>query len=357
MIGAAARAVSGGDDAQVFEQRRVFDELSVQGRIVPGAAPTGWLSMDLSALELPAFAGPAARSGVSIADGTLDATARVRLEGEDGSDVSATLTFGSLSLSEPSDGPISSWLHLPAPLDSVLFLLKNDDGEHVIPLDFHVDRDGLGGGQIAGAAAGAMGSVIGRAVASAPLRVLGTVTDLVGVTGNEAPVAPEPPVVLAFAPGDPAPPPDADTTLAALAARLLDDENLALVVEHEFGAGDAQRAETLGSPPPDDARRLAERLSARRAELLRQRDAKAAEARALFAVERGARPARPARSSRRWTATSATARPRSTACSRCSTPVPSGARCSAPAPRPWSSGRRASTACASSSRPSAATSC
>jgi len=286
MLGAAAQALAGGSDAPILQPRRVFDEIAVQGRIEPGPAPRGWLNASLSALELPAFAGPAARAGVQIGDGTLDATTRVRLAGADGATLDATLTFGSLSLSEPSDGPISRWLALPAPLDSVLFLLRNEDGEHVIPLGFRAPPDGLGTGRLAAAAAGALGSVIGRAVASSPLRLLGSVTDLVGVTGGEDAAAPEPPLLLDFAPGDPLPPAGAAALLAPLAGRLADDEDLALVVEHAFGGGDAERALALGNPPVDDARALAERLRLRRAEHLRTRDQLAAEARALYAVGR-----------------------------------------------------------------------
>jgi len=108
----------------------------------------------------------------------------------------------------------------------------------------------------------------------------------VGVTDSGEPEPVEPPLVLDFAPGDPAPPPGTRTAMAQLAARLLDDDDLALVLEHHFSAGDAQRALELGNPSPEDATLVAERLRLERAELLRRRDEAAAEARALLAVGR-----------------------------------------------------------------------
>jgi hypothetical protein len=284
LVGSTARAI-GGSGEQAQEERRIFDELLVQGRLVPGIPPIGWCNVNLSALELQAFAGPALRAGLIIDDGTLDATVRIRMNGPEGSDVDSTLTFTYLALSEPENGPVSRWLHLSAPLDSVLFLLRNADGEHIIPADFHVEPGGLGRGEVQGAATSAIGSVIARALASAPLRIIGSVTDLVGVTGGEGP-PPEPPIVLDYAPGDPVLPAGADRAVWELTKKLLDDEDLDLVLQHEFGAGDARVATTLGNPSPEDARRLQERLAARRLERERLRDSKAAESRALLAVGR-----------------------------------------------------------------------
>lgn len=288
VVGATTRAIGGGGDAVTLERRRVFDEIALQGRVEPGPAPRGWLNLSLSAVELQALAGPAARSGVIIGDGTLDATARLRLRGADGISAETSLTFGSLSLSEPANGPITRWLKLPAPLDTVLFLLKNEDGEQVFATSFEAPAGSLGTGRLARAAVGALGSVIGRAVASSPMRLVGTVTDLAGLTGGEEDLAPEPPLVLGFAAGDPLPPQHAAALLAPLARRLAQDDELAVVVEHAFGGGDAERALVLASPPADDALALAQRLRLLRDERLRARDQLAAEARALHAVGQAA---------------------------------------------------------------------
>jgi Domain of Unknown Function (DUF748) len=287
MLGAATRAASGGSDVITLENRPVFDELTLQGRIVQAPEPTGWVNLTLSSLELPAFVGPAQQEGVIIGDGTLDATARLRLNGADGHSVDARLTFTYLSLDEPENGPITRWLHLPAPLDTVLFLLKNNNGEQIIKLSFDVPQGGLGGGRVAAATGRAMSSSIARAVASSPLRVLGTVTDAVGITGGDA-APPEPPLVLDFGPGDAALPAGAAATLDWVAARLHHDEDLGLLVEHSFSAGDAERALLLGNPPPEVVLLVAERLRLERAELLRHHDVASAEARSLLAVGRQA---------------------------------------------------------------------
>ncbi|HEX5008800.1 MAG TPA: DUF748 domain-containing protein, partial [Planctomycetota bacterium] len=269
-----------------LQQRPLFDELALQGRLTQFPETTGWVNASLSALELPALAGPAAGAGVTLDDGLLDLATHVRYARGEDPRMSATLTFTSLKLSESSGGPISSFLHLPAPLDTVVFLLRNNEGQISIPLDFDLPPEGFGGGRVLATAGGAMGSVIGRAVASSPLRLAGTVTDFVGVTDSGEPEPVEPPVVVEFEPGDPAPPPGARATAAQLAARLLDDDDLALVLEHHFSAGDAQRALELGNPSTGDATLVAERLRLERAELLRRRDEAAAEARALLAVGR-----------------------------------------------------------------------
>jgi len=287
MVGAAARAVSGESDVDVLEPRPVFDEISLQGRVEPGPYPRGWLNLSVSALELQAFAGPAKRSGVLIDDGTLQAELRSRLAGEEGSHSDLRLTFDYLSLSEPSNGPISRWLRLPAPLDTVLFLLKNEDGEHVIAVTFEAPPNSLGTGRLASAATGALSSVIARAVASSPLRVLGTVTELVGVTGGRTEELGEPPLELDFSPGDPLPAADASARLLPLAQRMADDDDLIVVIEHAFGGGDAERALVLSNPPRADALALVERLRLQRDERRRVRDQLAAEARALFAVGHG----------------------------------------------------------------------
>ena len=70
--------------------------------------------------------------------------------------------FTWLSLSEPPGGPISTYLRMPAPLDSMLFLLRNEDAEHRLPMVLHVPTAGLSG---AGALSHAIAAYAVRAAA------------------------------------------------------------------------------------------------------------------------------------------------------------------------------------------------
>ena len=62
----------------------------------------------------------------------LEATARFAPDG--GLSLRTTTTLAHLDLSEPANGPIRSVLHLPAPLNAVLFALRDEEGAIRIPL-------------------------------------------------------------------------------------------------------------------------------------------------------------------------------------------------------------------------------
>ncbi|MCY3004217.1 MAG: DUF748 domain-containing protein, partial [Planctomycetota bacterium] len=232
------------EDSGAREQRPLFGSVTLAGRVAPFPAPTGWVTLDASELELTAFRGLASAQGVEVGDGVLDLTARVRLAGEDGLSLDATASFAHLSLAEPADGPISRYLALPAPLDTVLFLLEDAEGRQRVPVSASVGRDGISAASLAGAAATAAATVIARAVASSPLRVAGTFTDMLGLTGG----APPPPSAdarrFAFEPGDVTAPEDEDA-LETLRRRLAANDSLVVTLVHEFGAADLERAQRL----------------------------------------------------------------------------------------------------------------
>ena len=76
----------------------------------------------------------AEEAGATISDGTLDAGVEVQMKGTEGVDVDSRFVFTNLSMSEPPGGPVSSVLRLPAPLDTVLWVLRNNRGEQVVQL-------------------------------------------------------------------------------------------------------------------------------------------------------------------------------------------------------------------------------
>ena len=107
-----------------IEHRPLMQELVAQGRLTLFPWPEGRLRISLTGLELTALRGPAASSGVSIIDGVLDAGIDMRSTGAYAFDTDATLIFQHLALEESSDGPISTYLRLPAPTNTVIFVLK-----------------------------------------------------------------------------------------------------------------------------------------------------------------------------------------------------------------------------------------
>ncbi len=262
-----------------------FDEMAMSGRLSFSPALKGWVKLDLSALDLRNFAGQAAAEGVELGDGYLDAGIRLRLPGDGTVSVSSGFTFSELSLSEPAGGPISSLLQLPAPLDVVLFAMKDADEEHSMPLNFQIEQGGVSTGALVGAALESVGVVVANAIASAPLRVASSVTDLFGITGGDEDPLANLAVTLEYAPGAI----DLSAAQKASLARLieaLDDDEVVLVAQHAVGSGDIAYAQRLANPAPDECRELVARSRLRRLELQRLRDELAADARVLYAVGR-----------------------------------------------------------------------
>lgn len=209
----------------------------------------------------------------------------MRLAGEDGLSLDASASFAHLSLSEPADGPISRYLALPAPLDAVLFLLEDAEGRQRVPVSVSIGRDGLSLASVASAAATAAATVIARAVASSPLRLAGTFTDMLGLTGGEEPPPSADARRFPFEPGDVTAPLD-PAQLEPLRRRLAANDSLVVTLVHEFGPADLERAQRLANPDAADCRLLSARLRQRRSELARLREEHASESRLAYALGR-----------------------------------------------------------------------
>ncbi|MCY2959104.1 MAG: DUF748 domain-containing protein [Planctomycetota bacterium] len=277
---AVGDVIEGKEEKSTFEKRRIFQEAALTGRIQFVPELTGHAQATLSGLELLGFTGTAKHEGVDIGDGTLDASVRMRFRGAEGLRIDSELVFSDLSLQEPKSGPIETYLTLPVTLDTVLFLLKNADGEHRIPIGFTLDEEGLTTAKITTAAAGAAASVLATAIASAPLRVLSTFTDLFGITGGTA--KPPPGARLLFAAGATELSTESRRALEPLLQKLRADADYVVQVQHRLGAGDVARAEMLANPSPEDCREIAAGLRRRRAELTRERAELAADLRATW---------------------------------------------------------------------------
>ena len=285
-----ADAVGGDDDDGPVEQRPIFDEVALSGQLSLAPVPRGYVKVAVSALELPGFRGPAQEAGVEIGDGLLDTKVTLRFLGDQGMRIRSNSTFGYLSLSEAAGGPISRYLKLSAPLDVVLFALRNRNGEHRIPVNVAMPPGKISFASVGSAVATTLGQVIADALAGSPFRLLGSLTDLVGLTGGDEGEDVGLGAEIAFEAGAATVPASSRDDLAELIERLNQDGSLTVVVQHDFGAGDLARAEMLANPSEADCLALAARLRGVRAALSRERAQLAAEARAHYVVglvERG----------------------------------------------------------------------
>lgn len=286
-----------------FEPAPFFSEATVSGQVSFYPALEGWVDAGLSELALRSLRGPAGASGVTIGDGSMDGSVRVRLRGERGMTIDAKSTFRDLSVSEPSDGPISRYLGIAMPLESALFALRNTDGEVVLaPPSIKISSSGVSAAEITRVATTAIAKEITLAVARAPLRMTKGVADAAGALTENIPLVggvtggifsgvsglfggrsgePLPEIgSIDFLPGDVNVMPDQQAKLDEAIRRLRDDKKRVIVLIHEFTTADLERAQELANPSVEDCRELVAGLRQKKAELYRIRDEVTAEARA-----------------------------------------------------------------------------
>ncbi len=267
-----------------LQSRRVWDQLELKGRLLFAPELSGQVQVDLQGFELPVLAGAAASSGVTIGDGVLDSKLGLRFKGADGVAIDLRAKSSYLSLSEGEDGPISRYLGLSAPLDTVLFLLRDESGEHSISFRTDVGGEDLSAGGIVAAGGEAIAQLISDALAAAPVRLLGPLTSVVDVLGfTPEPLSAET-VVLGYGPGVVLPDPDVLAGLHPLFEAMHSDPALRVVVQHELGGGDIAKSERLVNPDEEQCLAIVARLRDHEAALNRKWDERAALARAQYAV-------------------------------------------------------------------------
>jgi hypothetical protein len=280
VVGSAARAVTLQGNQHALAPRPLFDEIAVAGRLAFAPFLQGEARANVTAFELTGLRGLAKAGSVEIADGVLDQRVEVELRGPDGVDVRSLQVFRWLSLTEPPGGPISTYLRLPMPLPSVLFLLRNDEDEQRVPIAIHLPARGVKTSDVVDAIAEAFAKVVADAVAGAAARAAGVVT---GFFDFLWPKRALPTAALDFAAGDPAP---SVGDLSGIADALARDPQLEAVLAHELGPDDLVRAAALATPPPAVVAAHVADLQARRAELERRRPELVADLDALYAAAR-----------------------------------------------------------------------
>jgi Domain of Unknown Function (DUF748) len=261
-----------------------LEEIAVSGRLALFPRLDGWVKAGVSALDLANLGGLAKGAGVDLAGGVLDLGTSVRFRDDGAMETSTKISLIDLDLSEAPDGPISRVLRLPAPLNVVLFVLEDAGGAIDIPLNVRVEEDGVSGGAITGQAIKVLALLIADAVASSPFKVLGTAGGLLGFGSEEELPSDEPPLVLGFAAGDVMLRTAERETMRALVERMADEDDLAIMMEHEPGRGDLERLHARANPSREDCLGLLGQLRRRKREVLRARVTAEADARAAVAA-------------------------------------------------------------------------
>ena len=278
--------MTGADDEFETEERPVVDEIAVSGRLTLAPPMTGWVKLNVAALELSGLRGPALAAGVDIGDGLMNTDIEVRFRGEQGMTTDVDTSFEFLSLSEPPGGPISSYLKLPAPLDTVLFVLRNEDGEQRIPLSLGIGPDGLSMAKVAGAATATLATVIADAITASPFRIVGGVIDLAGMGPEEPVELTEHTSIVAFEPAATSVRDASWDATIGLCSAMCEDPEVVVVVQHEFGAEDLERIAQIANPAATECLALGQRLRERKRELEHIRVDLAAEVKARLALGR-----------------------------------------------------------------------
>ena len=284
LLGSVGGAVLGADDEFDMEQRPAFGGLDFSGRLTLYPLPTGWASLELYGLELPNFRGEVLAAGIDLGDGLLDLNVDLRFLGDRGTAVSTRTRAEYLSLSEPPGGPISTYLKLPAPLDTVLFLLRDEDGIHTLPVDFRVTPEGGTEGLLS-AVSTAIGRLVGDAIASSPLRFVGGVLDLAQFGEDKTKPLPSELYGVRFLPGSP----EVETkrlldSVQPILSLMRKDPAIKVDLTHVFTDADMDRFAEVTTPDAGACRDLVSRLRRERDELIGRRDRLAIELRTDYAL-------------------------------------------------------------------------
>ncbi|MEZ6186668.1 MAG: DUF748 domain-containing protein [Planctomycetota bacterium] len=230
---------------------------------------TGSVTVDLESLALANLRGAARSGGVDLGGGRASALVELNL-GADSLGLDTDLSFRDLSLSEPSGGPLSSYLNLPLGLDSVVFLLRDERGEIEVPFDLYLPRQGLTLPRVLTSVLKTLGVVIGRAALRSPLRGLNQLKDLgTGFLGMVLPgeVRAAESLELRCVPGGVALSTEGEDRLNRLIARARDRTLPPLVLIHHAGQADAEAVARVQTPSHEDLRLAVSRVEARLREL------------------------------------------------------------------------------------------
>lgn len=304
LAGDIANKVQGkGGAKRATEERPCLRELAVKGELAVFPNLAGTIDVSVDSLELANFKGPLSKKGTVIDDGVLDLGAQLKWNASGDLCLTSKTVITDLEISESREGFLRKKLELNGPLNEVQWCLRDEDGAIEIPFDPAIpalDPDMspklkavVLGRHLGAAALETLGKVVARALLRSPFRALKTGTAILGDVVNLIPGAdllnvvnrPKPvmePIVLRFAPGDPAATNLELAKLDEIVKRLEGDELLVVSLRHETGGGDLARERVAANPSPRDRRDILARLGVRRADLERERRAALADERLVL---------------------------------------------------------------------------
>jgi len=240
-----------------------------KGTLVLDQPVRGHSRIRVDGLQLPAFRGMAGEAGTTVDGGILDAVIDLRFHSNGEMNTRADLVFTDLSISEPINGFISRTLMLPAPLDTVLFLLEDQSNVIRMPLRFSMGSRGWTFTKMATVASATLSRMIARSVATSPLRVVGSVTQMVPMDlGKKQPK--EEVSEIFFLEGDTQWEEDSRRILRRVAKRLK-RKDIFLVLTHEWSQSDMDLVAGRISPDLAICRSILSSMRQQRTDLMEER--------------------------------------------------------------------------------------
>lgn len=273
----AGSLVTGGEIAErrPLEERPLFEEITGGFELTLKPPLRGRARLVVNGFELEALRGLAAKRGIDLDSGVLDTTADLVFTDEGLVHTDARISFADLSVSEPPGGPIYRYLHLPAPLQTVVFALRDRNGILRVPLSLSMKSENFSGGNYLSAVATTLGKLLGTAFLKSPLRLGAAVTDFVPFIGGGGEIPEEIPLVLEYGPAQTRLNSAQERALEPFIERLDDGEPILLTLRHQLGMRDLAIVDVLGNPSREDIKEVVQALRRRKDLLLEDRRATA----------------------------------------------------------------------------------
>lgn len=263
------------EGAGYTEDRELFSQITANGSVAitranDQAMLNGWAKTSVNGFELLGVRGLAEQQGVTIGGGAFDQSNDIRFKSDGTIETKNQVVFTNLSLTEPADGPLQRIFKLPAPINTAIAALTDPDGSITLNLPVPIKNGTIKTGDVVGPAIGAVSGVLLTAIASAPVKAIGGIGQLVGISNNRGADA-DPPVTLTFLPGYA----QLDASQAAqanvIAEQLRKDKHLELQLRDTLTTADVERARVRANPTTQASLTLAERLRRQKADLLQKR--------------------------------------------------------------------------------------
>ena len=254
-----------GDPQQ--ETRRAFDRIEARGRMTLLNDPDGWLQLDVIGLELAPLRGWFEDLGISMNDGLLDMRNALRFRGPEGLAVDSRSSVEHLDARDLGITNLKRDLRLPEEFAATLARFVDTDGHTQIPLRFEITGPALHSQAIDRDLSQGARHAFSQLATEAKAQARGAIQAKEALFGGSAAAE----RTLSFDPGSARLGAEAQTQLQAWGAKNpAAKSDRTLILAHQFGFQDLERANVLASPPPEQLMPLLRNLRLRKAELARK---------------------------------------------------------------------------------------